>query len=378
VESIGNKVASPPGADELEVSIFGPGFGECILLHVGGGRWGVVDSCLDPESKQPAGVRYLDVVGIDLSAVRFVVATHWHDDHMHGIAELFQKSKSAVFSCTEAVCKAEFSEVLIAWGENKLLPGGSGVDELRRIFEEVRKRQDGTRYPAPRLASANKIIWEDRNDSPARLKALSPSDAAVLAAMARLREIAPRHTRVRRRLPDLKPNDTSVVLSVEAGEQRVLLGADLQVRADRGLGWLAVVDGATERNSEHEGFRVSHHGSPNADHPEIWGRMLQPKAWAVTTPFVSGNIRLPSPEDCRRILEHSGCSYLTAPPKPTKFRDPDRAVERTVAETTKTAHFIPGKYGHVRLRKDLNGPADDPWRVEMFGSALSIKDYLAT
>lgn len=29
----------PPGVDELEVSVFGPGFGESIAVHLPGGRW---------------------------------------------------------------------------------------------------------------------------------------------------------------------------------------------------------------------------------------------------------------------------------------------------------------------------------------------------
>src|SRR5947209_2078343 len=36
-----------PGADELELTVFGGGFGESICVHVGGGSWVIVDSCID-------------------------------------------------------------------------------------------------------------------------------------------------------------------------------------------------------------------------------------------------------------------------------------------------------------------------------------------
>jgi hypothetical protein len=363
----------------LEVSIFGPGFGECVVLHLGGGHWGVVDSCLDPGSKRPAALHYFQSIGINAEAsVRFVVATHWHDDHIQGISSLFQEAKTAVFACTEAVGKPEFSEVLAAWTGTRYLAGGSGVDELRAVLTELKKRQPATRYPTPKLASANKVLWELAGNLSATVKALSPLDAAVMATMAQLRKAMPKFSRARRRLPNLTQNDASVVLSVRVADHLTLLGADLEVRNDRGLGWMAIVDGIGSGAAVHQGFKVAHHGSPNADHDEIWNRLLMPQPWAATTPFVSGSVRLPSVTDCRRIFNRARASYLTAPPHPTKFRDPDRTVERTVREATISAHFVPGKYGHVRLRKRVDEPVDGAWRVEMFGHALKLEDYLAS
>jgi len=42
-----------PAADEIEVTLFGPGYGEAIAVHLGEGAWLLVDSCIDPESKAP-------------------------------------------------------------------------------------------------------------------------------------------------------------------------------------------------------------------------------------------------------------------------------------------------------------------------------------
>ena len=99
---------------------------------------------------------------------------------------------------------------------------------------------------------------------------------------------------------------------------------------------------------------------------------------AVTTPFVGGNVRLPSVADCQRILSKTQNAYLSAPPISEKFRDSNKAVERTVQESTRSVKIVPGKYGHVRLRKSLDEPIDTPWRVELFGSAVSMSDYVRT
>ena len=46
------KAGSPPGEDEFEVVLLGPGYGESIVLHVGYGGWIIVDSCINAEPKR--------------------------------------------------------------------------------------------------------------------------------------------------------------------------------------------------------------------------------------------------------------------------------------------------------------------------------------
>jgi len=60
----------PPAADEIEVTLFGPGYGEAIAVHLGEGVWLLVDSCVDPDSKAPASGTYLEGFGVDPSQVR--------------------------------------------------------------------------------------------------------------------------------------------------------------------------------------------------------------------------------------------------------------------------------------------------------------------
>lgn len=361
----------------MEVSIFGPGFGECVVLHLGNGDWAVVDSCLERGSKRPVALQYLERLGVDAARIGLVVATHWHDDHMQGISGVFRAAGSARFACTAAVQQPEFKEILLAWTGTRFLAGGSGVDELHRVMQELSKRcGDLTSHPAPRLASVNKLLWERSTPPRTSVKALSPSDAAVIATMARLRVVLPCVSKVRRRIPSLEANDASVVLSVEVGPQQVLLGADLEASQDRALGWAAIVAEFGSADGRHEVFKIPHHGSPSGHHDEVWTHLLGPEPWTATTPFVRGQLRLPSADDCRRILRYSRRSYLTAPPRVAKYRDPDRAVQKMVAEATRSAYFLPATFGHVRLRKVIDDGSTD-WRVEVYGDAMSMADYVA-
>ena len=47
-----------PSRDEIEVSVFSRGYGECIVVHAGDGFSIVVDSLLNPRGK-PAALRLL-------------------------------------------------------------------------------------------------------------------------------------------------------------------------------------------------------------------------------------------------------------------------------------------------------------------------------
>ena len=97
----GSDLASRPRHNEVEVSVFGPGYGECVVLHLTNNQWIIIDSCLGMGSKQPSALEYLSSLNVDLANdVRLVLATHYHDDHIAGIGELFEKCKTARFACS--------------------------------------------------------------------------------------------------------------------------------------------------------------------------------------------------------------------------------------------------------------------------------------
>ena len=105
----GNSASSPPQEDEIEVSVFGPGYGESVLVHIGHQEWLLVDSCLDFASRQPAPLAYLRSIGVNPSeAVKLVVATHWHDDHIRGLGTVLHTCEVAQFVCSVALRSDEF------------------------------------------------------------------------------------------------------------------------------------------------------------------------------------------------------------------------------------------------------------------------------
>ena len=50
-----------PSRDEIEVSVFSRGYGECIVVHAGDGFWIGFDSLLNPRGK-PAALDYFQEI----------------------------------------------------------------------------------------------------------------------------------------------------------------------------------------------------------------------------------------------------------------------------------------------------------------------------
>ena len=105
----------PPADDEIEVSLFGPGVGECVLVHLGRGEWIIVDSCCPVGVSEPIALTYLQALGVaPANAVRLVIATHWHSDHIRGMAQLLVACEQAAFVCSGALETPTFVRLITA------------------------------------------------------------------------------------------------------------------------------------------------------------------------------------------------------------------------------------------------------------------------
>ncbi|MEO0250326.1 MAG: MBL fold metallo-hydrolase [candidate division WOR-3 bacterium] len=97
--------------EKPEVSLLGPGYGECVVIHLGGNVWVIVDSCIDSDTNQVSSLQFLRNIGVDPAAtVRQVIATHWHDDHVRGLAATLEACPNAEFVCSAALRGREFLE----------------------------------------------------------------------------------------------------------------------------------------------------------------------------------------------------------------------------------------------------------------------------
>ena len=163
----------PPRDDEFELTLFGPGYGESLALHVGEGAWVLIDSC--GRADAPVALDYLRRIDVDPSeAVQMIVATHWHDDHIRGLAEMVRVCAKASFCCANVLCTEEFLAMVGALEGRHYASFSSGTKEMYHVFSILRNTSS-----TPTMAVANRRIFATGS---CYISALSPADDAYIHA----------------------------------------------------------------------------------------------------------------------------------------------------------------------------------------------------
>ena len=357
-------VQAAPHEDEIEVTLLGPGYGESIVVHIGEGRWIIVDSCINDEGR-PQALDYLR--GMDINpaeAVDWVVATHWHDDHIRGMAALVDGCPKAEFCCAAALRQREFLAAIHALDGRSSFAGGSGAREIHRVLTTLNEqgRHPKVVFADCRISKADKYeIWS-----------LSPHNSEFVRFLKTIAALLPAEGETKTRIPEVSPNNVSVVLWIRVADVVILLGADLEAS-----GWVRIVESKARPTERGTAFKVPHHGAASAHEPSIWRRLLEPDPVAVLTPWRLAGRTLPTQSDMRRVLSKTKHAYLTTNPerKDRARRRESPAVERTIRESNIELRGIRPHSGGVRLRRRINTDMD--WSVTLLGDASHLRDLVA-
>jgi hypothetical protein len=323
----------------------------------------VVDSCIDQGSGRAVALDYLESLAVDVATqVKYVVVTHFHDDHIGGASSVLRAAESAAFCCSAALNRDEVKRALVASVERHVHP--SGIDELHELFEIVRARGCGRKASrGPMWLKAVNVV---HNEVACEVHALSPSDGAMTLDFTELADFLAKTGQPRRRVAPPGPNVRSVALWVRSGQNRFLLGADLpQLDSDPNIGWSAVVADPRRPTGRAGVFKVAHHGSRGAHHHPVWPKMLEPETFAVLTPYTRSH--LPTPEDLARLRGLTRRVFCTAPSRGGRVSR-SAPVDRMAKAMTTEFRTVKGPMGHVRLRAPMEGAEE--WRVERFGRAF--------
>lgn len=353
-------IHTAPAADEVEVSIFGPGIGECIVLHIGAGEWVIVDSCIDRMTRRPVALDYLGELNIDVSqAIKLVVITHWHDDHIQGASRVLRDAPAAAISCSAALTSRDFLEMVA--GAASTLMESPGTGEFREILKVVEERVAAPARlgsAAPRLAKENTCLLRREasgSTCAAEINALSPSDGALRLSWREIAQSFPQLGQPKRRAISLSPNQVAVALWARVGDVRLLLGSDLEESTSETLGWRAIINSSTKPTGRAQVFKIPHHGSENAHSEAVWQQMVVEKPHALLTPFATGATFLPTDADVARLLAHTPDLYCTSKPGGTSPSRRSSAVEKMASRVARNRRVIRGETGHVRVRSHVAG-----------------------
>lgn len=370
-----NAFGRPPRSNEFELTLFGNGYGESVLLHMGDNKWIIVDSCVNPWTQKVAPLEYLETLNVDAEkCVAMVVVSHWHDDHIKGAHQICRMCENARFAFSNAMHQRDFFRFVNVVNQRPVYSyAGKSADEIMRILGALGERIEKSGEHPHIWASSDKILYTDRldvNGIEAKMVALSPSDHAVTAALIEIAELIPRANTEIRVQSAINPNLFAIALWISIGEIRVLLGSDLEEGAHPRGAWSVIANSENKPAGKADAFKVPHHGSQNAHCDQVYDKMLTDRHISVLTPFAHGNIILPKKSDVQRLKKQKCSAVYMACNASSKRTKTHSAVEKTLNESTKSRKTL-GSFGHVTLRKAISSRKDN-WQIITEGHAHEL------
>jgi beta-lactamase superfamily II metal-dependent hydrolase len=346
-----------PASDELEISVFGKGIGECVVAHVGNGDWIIIDSFL--HDTDPVGRVYLDSLGVPPDKVKCIVVTHWHNDHICGIADLVKFYRFSKVCLPLSLENAEFYKILLralSPGERKQT---SPLREFARMVDAL--ETDGDRESRISYVAHASTLYECASSN-VNVKAWSPSSASIShclhTLLKDLGELMQTCKRAR------KPNEISVVTSIDDKVSGFLLGGDLEISSNVNMGWLHIVR-AQVQPIKSSVFKVPHHGSSTGHEPSVYTNLLNKSPISVVTRYASGKKKLPDDEDIERLKLHASSVFCTAKIGKVRHSQKQKELERMFSNIYKHSQTP----SQVRVRTKLR---TQQFKVDLFGGATKL------
>jgi hypothetical protein len=363
---------TPPNPGDIEISVFGPGFGECVLVHVGEGRWFVIDSCFDRQLRKPAALAYFEEIGVDpAKSVEMILVTHWHDDHVAGIDRVVEACPQAPFWCSDALQCTEFLQLIELKLTRPDIKFSRGVRSIGRVVDLIGP-QFNFALGGMRIYQRDLII----SGVETRIEGwvLSPSQYENYLAKQSLGALMLDHNAPEGRIPDRNPNHAAVACALLIGNDHILLGADLEEPGDHRLGWSALLSNPGRPQNLHAAvFKIPHHGSATAHHDATWNQLVAASPHAVVTPWNLGGNLLPKVTDVLRVVQRSGSAFIS---KARIYQRPIRRQNMVQKLVPRSLRALTKSPGHVRLRKSLTAPIN-AWNVDLFDGADRLENFEA-
>jgi len=321
----------------IGIHVFGPGFGESIVIELPDRTVGVIDVCR-------AGGRILPLQFLNSQShrlvwdpLRFLAVTHPHRDHCLGVGALrkvlskgidqlwlFNAIKEEVFFrnmswITAAVRDGAGIDKALLGVDAEMANLNERIDEFTKDYKKNKVNFfDRIRYIG--MAPGSPFDLACGRDT-VRVWFLTPGDIERNDYVARLGRPLEKYLSKESRgmvRSSADPNRASGSIMIEYGKTRLLFMADAE-----GPLWNELANFLV-RYQDRDGIfdqpfdfiKVAHHAS-NDDFKrdgfleELYAKVCSSKTVGVLTPFDSGDVTLPHPDAVREIAKFTGRLYCT-------------------------------------------------------------------
>lgn len=365
----GIKKIVPPQADQIELRLFGPGYGECAVIHLGANRWIVVDSCIDTKTGNAVVLDYFNEIDVSPEeAVKLIIVSHWHDDHIRGLSSVVSACQSAEICCSSVFTKEEFLNYILSY-QRLLIRASTGIDEITGILQNRNKVIN---------AIADRVVKKmpaEGNAPSCSVTTLSPSDKDFDNFLKIIGKLIPEGKQTKTRADAINPNNTAIALWIECGDVKMLLGSDLEEKGDSDSGWSAIVQSTSKPQGLASIFKIPHHGSKTGHHNKVWTDMIIESPITVLSPFHTAGMVLPTMSDVSRLMKYSEDCYITTKyPSPRSNIRRSPSVEHSIRETVGKVRAIQSNIGWVSFRNggSLN---QNKWSIDLSETASNLRDF---
>ena len=307
------RLLTHPKLNELQICVFGPGYGESILLHIPFVGWGIIDSCEVKINKKPVVLPlqyFLEAVeDNEFPELSFVILTHPHEDHYKGL----DKTIATYPGTIKRICRyngvgiRELKEYLISQKlvHNEQLPGLIDVFKASDIAKK-NGAQERFLSELTDVFAYNDIDIEGFGKTNIALKALSPSAGSAKKYTEMLYKTFPKIGEPLKFANDSAHNLISVCLLLMIGDLQVLFSSDVEDHPSEEIGWKCIVKNNDCPNLWTNLVKVAHHGSISGFNDSVWkAHKSRFKPLSIVTPFVKGNNYMPGSEDLDRYKKVS-------------------------------------------------------------------------
>lgn len=412
----------PSGPNEAEVTLIGgtSGYGESVVVRYGENEWAIIDSCIDSLSQKCLPIAYLEDIGVDVGTqVKYVICTHWHDDHIKGLHKVLEACSSETTFCV-AIASEKLSFLYEIQRSNLYEPDKGVRKELILAMDIVKEK--GIRVkrliqdlPVFRTASCgcialspsqkevdsfyNELAYATSEQGQvltqkeilktipvAEIEAADDITNVVFTSLeetfdvdsAEITEVDLQELgRIKEDAKFSKPNinDRSVALLFTICGHHAVLGADLEVSSDRESGWQSVNDCMSMEGVAAGIFKIPHHGSSTGYYELFLRNHIKPTATGKVSTWLKGKKVLPEKAILKNYREYLDGLFITTDPSylTGKFSSPE--YKKVMEETTESIVDIKNQFGIIQSRLDLTSGSDD-WTTKLYGSAKLVNQTL--
>jgi beta-lactamase superfamily II metal-dependent hydrolase len=365
-----NSLANPDNSTaEITILGTGGGYGESCVIHLGGQNWVVVDSCINPYTKECLPLSYFKNNGINYKeCVKLIICTHWHDDHILGLSELLEECEHSGFIISRTADRKKFLQMVrLDYRKLQKETTNSSTVEFSKCLNILRRRAVPLRD-----ASKDSILYTYKSDSfLSQIISLSPSEYSVELYNNEISSLITDFGPANTKIVQIDPNSRCIVLFIKLGPHRVLLGADLESIDDNRLGWSNILEFNNSIDKKSSLFKISHHGSINSHNENIWTDLLEPNPLATLTPYNRGT-KLPTNEMVKKFLSQSSKVYITSDPNVSdKPKKRDRDFEKLLLNFNQKVSEVRYRNGIIRCQIDMTNENED-WLIDLFDNAYKL------